>query len=98
MSNIDHNKHRKAKKTLSACKSCKYETKNRNFLKSHRRLAHGPEAKASDVLCCTECEFEATKVKLLENHINAEHLNEKRFSCNSCDFQSCKKSKLLLQT
>ena len=57
-------------------------------MKSHRRLVHGPEAKASDVLCCTECEFEATKVKLLENHINAEHLNEKRFSCNSCDFQS----------
>ena len=88
ISSIDHSKHRRAKKTLYACNSCKYETKKSNFLKSHRRVVHGPEAMASSVLCCTDCEFEATKVKHLENHINAEHLNEKRFSCNSCDFQS----------
>ena len=40
------------------------------------------------MLKCADCEFEVSKVKHLENHINAEHLNEKRFSCNLCDFQS----------
>ena len=78
----------KAKKTLFACKVCKYETRNSNFLKSHKRLVHGPKAGASDVLSCTECGFEATQIIHLENHINAGHLNEKRFACTSCDFQS----------
>ena len=88
MSNTDHNQHRKSKKTLFACKVCKYETRNSNFLKRHKKLVHGPKAEASDVLSCTECGFEATRIIHLENHINAEHLNEKRFACTSCDFQS----------
>ena len=93
MSNIDHSKsdaeHTKVtKKTLFVCKVCKYETKNRAFLKNHRRLVHGDKSVASKVLKCADCEFEAAKLKRLENHINSEHLNEKRFSCNSCDFQS----------
>ena len=88
MSNIDHNKHKKERKTLFVCKICEYETKNRGFLKNHRRLVHGDKSVASKVLKCADCEFEATNVKHLENHINSEHLNEKRFSCNLCDFQS----------
>ena len=88
MSNIDHNQHRRRKKTLFACKVCKYETRNSRFLKSHKKLVHGPKARASGVLSCTDCGFEATRIIHLENHINADHLNEKRFACTSCNFQS----------
>ena len=71
MSNIDHSKsdvtHTKVtKKTLFVCKIFKYETKNRAFLKNHRRLVHGDKSVASKVLKCADCEFEATNVKHLE--------------------------------
>ena len=49
---------------------------------------HGPNADVSKVLTCTSCEFETDKIHFLENHINAKHLNEKNFSCNTCGFKS----------
>ena len=49
---------------------------------------HGENADVSNVLSCTSCEFETRKSQCLRNHINAQHLNQKRYSCPSCDFKS----------
>ena len=67
---------------------CKFETKNLRYLSGHIKLMHGPNADVSNVLTCTICEFETEKNQSLQHHINAQHLNQKRFSCNSCDFKS----------
>ena len=54
----------------------------------HTKLMHGPNADVTNVLTCKTCEFETMKSNSLKHHINAQHLNQKRFSCNLCDFKS----------
>ena len=70
------------------CSDCKFETKNLRYLSGHIKLMHGPNADVSNVLTCTTCEFETENKQYLQHHTNAQHLNQKRFSCNSCDFKS----------
>ena len=73
---------------VSKCISCEFETKRKPYMTRHTKLMHGPNADVTNVLTCKTCEFETMKSNSLKDHINAQHLNQKRFSCNLCDFKS----------
>ena len=74
--------------TIFRCTACDFETKVRTYLSLHTKLLHGPNAEPSKVLTCTQCEYETKKIMCMTRHKNAQHANEKRFSCNLCGFKS----------
>ena len=74
-------------KTLD-CPDCHFKSKNRFYLKKHMKLMHGQNTDPMDILTCSNCEFETMTLKYMENHKSERHLNEKRYNCSECDFQS----------
>ena len=74
--------------SLFSCRVCDFETKVKSYLSRHKKLLHEPNADPSKVLTCTKCEYETKKIMCMTRHKNAQHINEKRFSCNLCGFKS----------
>ena len=70
------------------CVTCKFETKKNYYLTLHTKLMHGPGTEDSSILFCPHCEFGTKVAQSLKNHINAQHEDQKRYSCNLCSFRS----------
>ena len=78
-------------KVTSRCKRCNlcdFKSTKKSYFTRHMRLVHTSKADSSQVLVCNSCEFETMRLQCLINHKRAQHLNEKRFSCNTCNFKS----------
>ena len=72
----------------NTCTYCSFVTQKGIYLKRHLLLSHGEESDPSKIIHCESCEFETLRAKSLKDHTNAQHLNQKRFSCSECGFKS----------
>ena len=70
------------------CTKCSFVTQKGFYLKRHLQLSHGQDSDPSKIIHCESCEFETLRTKSLVDHTNAQHLNQKRFSCSECGFKS----------
>ena len=77
----------KYRQTLK-CMTCKFETKKESYLTTHMKLMNGPSTEDSSILFCPHCAFGIKVAQSLKNHINAQHEDQKRYSCNLCSFRS----------
>ena len=76
------------KSTQQFCTSCNYITSTTIYFKKHMKLSHSPDSDLSKVITCPECEFQTLSPSLAEKHNRSKHLQENKYYCDMCGFQS----------
>ena len=59
---------------------CPFSCNHNNNMRKHEKSQHK--------IPCAHCEHKAKNDEHLKRHVDAVHLNLKRFVCNSCDYKS----------